>query len=86
MKKKIDWNINNFVTVKLTEHGLDLLRGYEMQFNRTGTNTERVEQYIAKIIENDYHIRLQGWDMMQIFGQHCYLGSPAIFELCNWGN
>lgn len=84
MKKKVDWNINNFVTVKLTEHGLELLKEHNKQFEHIRGNKERTEQQIAKVIENEYHLRLQGWDMMHIFGQHCYLGSRPIFELCNW--
>lgn len=84
MKKQVEWNINYYVTVKLTEHGLDIFKEYEHQFDNIRGNKEQTKTKVAEIIANDYQLRLQGWNMMQIFGNHCYLGSLPIFHECSW--
>lgn len=84
MKKIVEWNINNYVTVKLTDYGLRVFKEYQGQYDYIDGNAERTSAKVVEIIENSYTLRLQGWNMMNIFGSECYLGSKAIFHECVW--
>lgn len=84
MKKIVDWNINYYVTVKLTEFGLEIFKNYHSQYDKTPMFKPMTENKIAEIIANNYELRLQGWKMMQIFGSECYLGSKPVFHECIW--
>ena len=58
MKKIVDWNINYYVTVKLTEFGLEIFKNYHSQYDKTPRFKQMTENNIAEIIANEYQLRL----------------------------
>ena len=67
-------NINDNIKVKLTEHGLKLLKEHYGQLNKMFNVKKEV-----KLDENGYFTQ-QLWSVMQIFGTYMYNGAPTIFE------
>ena len=88
MNKIVDWNINNYVTVKLCDYGIEVYTKYLYNFynivSKSGNVEDLVSKRIEELCENDQTLRLQGWDMINIFGQELRLGSRPIFHECNW--
>lgn len=88
MKKQVDWNINNYVTVELCDYGVEVYTSYLQSFYgfvRKQENTDTlVDAKVSELHKNNNILRLQGWDMLSIFGEHLYLGSRPIFKECNW--
>lgn len=88
MKKQVEWNINNYVTVELCEYGIEIYKNHLTEMytliKQKGNIQEQVDSYIEKLNVNENKLRLQGWDMMCIFGNYLRLGSPAVFKECTW--
>lgn len=61
-------NTNIPVHVKLTEKGKELLNAY---YNKYG---------FSKEVSFDGYYTFQLWEVMQIFGQHIYIGCTVPFE------
>jgi hypothetical protein len=57
-------NINDYVHVKLTESGFDIIKN--------SIYSKSILQY-HHIKNNEYEIQL--WELMNIFGEHCYMGN-----------
>lgn len=84
------FNINNYVTVKLTEAGAQRLKNhhkelYDFLISKNGRTTIRTpEQYDAQLDkeleENDMKIRMQGWEFMEKLGHKCGPGYPQLFK------
>ena len=71
-------NLNNYVKVKLTKFGLDVLIKH---YNKYG-----ITAFLKKEIEDmgkDGEHKFQLWDFMQIFGEHLYLGAENVVESNN---
>lgn len=69
-------NLNDFVEVKLTDHGKEVLRNYQISHHWPVNENREVYQL---------------WHLMEIFGAHLYLGGKQIFEsneilLEDWGD
>jgi hypothetical protein len=68
-----DFNVNDHVLVKLTEHGRELRRRY---FARLGLP----DGLLPELKETDGWSRWQLWELMSIFGEHMYNGCRIPFE------
>ncbi len=68
-----EFNINEFVKVKLTHYGLMILRGYYDELYGK-THDERFLDYSIKQDESGY-ISFQMHELMRIFGQYLYVGN-----------
>ena len=79
---KAKWNINNYCTVQLTDYGVEIYKQYRDQFNNISGNAERIKAKLIDLADNDNKLRLQGWEMMHIFGNELYLGNQGVFHLC----
>ena len=79
---KAKWNINYYCTVQLTEYGVEVFKKYEEQFNHIKGNSERTKSKLKYLAANDNKLRLQGWEMMHIFGNEMFLGNQSVFNLC----
>lgn len=86
--KTVGWNINNYVTVELCDYGVEIYERYLHDLYDTVYKTEdsedRVNKKIIDLHVNNRKLRLQGWDMMRIFGDHLLLVAPTIFKECIW--
>lgn len=58
------FNINDYVKVKLTEHGKKILK----------------EKDINNSVDENGYTKFQLWDIMNIFGEYCILGCDVPFE------
>lgn len=83
------FNINNYVTVKLTPHGVQRLKDqhkefYEWMRNKGSTTIRTPEEYNRKLDEtlekNDMKYRMQGWMFMEKLGHQCGPGHRQLFE------
>jgi len=76
-----EFNLNEYVWVKLRKPGKDLLRAREVEWRKTSRielgELKRVEQQEA---ENDGWSRWQLWSLMSDFGQMIYPGCNPPFE------
>lgn len=88
MKKKVEWNINNYVTVELCDYGIEIYKNHLTEMynliKQKGNIQEQVDIRMQKLKANGNKLRLQGWDMINIFGNYLILGSPAVFKECIW--
>jgi len=71
---KVNFNLNKYVYVNLTEHGERLLDGYEEEMKRKSKGREFKERY------NKGFYRFQMWEFMKIFGDKVYNGAKNITE------
>lgn len=74
--KKAQFNINEYVRVKLTASGKLIYREY---FDSLGLQSKEAEAQIAKAIKGDW-LQEQLWVVMRIFGEHMVMGMPMPFE------
>lgn len=86
MRVKTVFNLNEYVHVKLTDLGLEILRDeYRDTFSPLSQPTaDKVDVHVARYVSAQYpgHHRFQTWEFMRIFGKHVYLGmNPQPFEM-----
>lgn len=67
------FNINNYVSVKLTDRGRDIHTNYWR-----GILPRR--EPVPAVVEVDGWSRWQMWELMHIFGSHCFNGCDPPFE------
>jgi hypothetical protein len=86
-------NINDIVRFKLSKHGEEVLKKYCDNINKEmkdyGMNMDGVDynkHYCKKIKgkKNGQYREEQIWQLMNIFGQHMYMGGKNIFEGNKW--
>lgn len=68
---KVQLNINNLTTVKLTDHGLAILQREAPYALTTSWFKEETSEYTSEL-----------WNIMRIFGNDLYMGSPNLFKDC----
>jgi hypothetical protein len=69
----IDFNINNFVYVKLTQRGRDILRANH-------DNHAKISEYEPPKEDSEGWSKWQMWELFANFGHHWYLGMDVPFE------
>lgn len=75
-KKRTPFNVNNYVWVRLTDHGRKILREqHEALFERSRNPPEW-----SAPKEQDGWSRWQLWDLMTQLGDYCYNGGQVPFE------
>lgn len=92
MKKQVNYNINDYVTVELCSYGVDIYEKYLFDLYTTLNNITQVYNNIVELVDkkitelhtNNRILRLQGWEMMNIFGKYLNLESQPIFKDCIW--
>jgi hypothetical protein len=70
-------NVNEKVSVKLTENGLEFLKEYSEEIDliqNTNNTFEHYQQYL-----NGDILTMQLWEIMNIFGSSFILGTPPPF-------
>lgn len=72
---KIEFNINEYVEVQLTSQGLEALKNYYLSFGLDPTNHCRVK--------HDNWMKIQLWELMNIFGPYMYNGNPDTMFTSN---
>jgi len=87
MARVADFNINDYVRVKLTPMGIEILKQRHeqlMSFYKKGS----IDEFNLRIDAEGYY-KTQMWDLMQTFGAHLGLGARLPFEtniiLCTEG-
>lgn len=81
MEQLIDFNLNDYVYVRITPRGFDMLSARDAEFNAkfgaitlTGSSRRSAEQV------GQGHTRWQLWDLISTFGAGIYLGCVPPFE------
>ena len=77
----MQFNINDRVRVKLTDHGRQLHRkAHEAFWSQPGLGSIRRSQYEAPKEDAEGWSVWQMWSLMETFGKHCGLAKPLPFE------
>jgi hypothetical protein len=69
------FNINDYVRVKLTDHGRKILDDQHTEFKKVMPSAEPIHKP-----DEDGWCKFQLWELMSIFGQHLYNGCQIPFE------
>ena len=81
MKEYQDFNINNYVKVKLTEKGKYI---YYHQFDDINECRQKIGCKPLNPLELKYddegYVEIQMWHLMEIFGEHLYNGCEIPFN------
>lgn len=72
----LKFNLNDFVKVKLTDHGIDL---YYHQYDDLISRGAKLTRSYPKIDDSGY-TEFQLWRFMQIYGKHMANGAPSVVE------
>jgi len=72
----MNFNINDYVKVKLTYHGMDILR---KNHAKIFAHTYKVPDFVPPIVDEDGYTEFQMWYLMQEFGEYIYLGCENPF-------
>lgn len=76
MSESATYNINNYVLVKLTSYGLDIMRRARESFVSRYPSV----QWTEPAPDAEGYVRFQMWELMQLFGEHIRMGGPVPFE------
>ena len=73
------FNINNYVEIKLTQYGKDILKEKE---DKIFTEYPSLKEYLYKYkVNNRGYLKLQLWEVMSIFGDYLGNGCDTPFEM-----
>lgn len=73
------FNINNYVEIKLTQYGKDILKEKE---DKIFTEYPSLKEYLYKYkVNNRGYIKLQLWEVMNLFGSYLGNGLQNPFEI-----
>ena len=83
--EEVEFNINYYVKVRLTDHGKALLR---KQYEELIARFPKISyEYIEPKIDKDGYTRFQLWDLMSRLGEYTSIVLPPAFEtniiICN---
>lgn len=67
------FNINNWVKVKLTEEGLDLLE--QSHYDLYESIGKPPREWVKPVVDENGYSKFQMWDLMNKFGKYTTLGS-----------
>ena len=73
------FNINNYIEIKLTQYGKDILKEKE---DKIFTEYPSLKEYLYKYkVNNRGYLKLQLWEVMNIFGSYLGTCCDAPFEM-----
>ncbi len=73
----MNFNVNDYVYVKLTAHGYEILRKNWEYFG-----TDILFQEPKESVEYPGYVQFQMWELMREFGPHLGVGTPLLpFEM-----
>jgi len=75
---QVEWNVNDYVRFRLTRRGKEIWVKY-LQSLRDMTG--RPDTHLDSTNMNE-EIRMQGHEMLLMFGEHCFLGPITPFKDC----
>jgi len=82
MENTMTFNVNDYVFVKLTEYGKKALdrkaRMRNVLMEMQGIHS--VFELYPESTEFPGYYRFQMWELMSIFGEHCFNGAELVFE------
>lgn len=80
-KRYVKFNVNNFVRVQLTEHGLKVHRAaYDVLFSHLPPHAREHFPYLPPDTDKDGWSRFQMWDVLKTFGPHVWMtGKPCFW-------
>ena len=77
--KEVEFNINQYSKVKLTDVGLSILENDHNHFQELRKKEYRREWSPPKLDDNGYY-KCQMWQLMQTFGDHIGLAKHMAFD------
>jgi len=78
----IEFNINEYIYVKLTDVGrLIHQQDHQAFVAAIPTLSASMKLYRPPAVDAEGYSKFQGWRLMQLFGPHMQLGGPNPFDL-----
>jgi len=79
-------NINDYVKIKLTDYGKEVLKETKEEFltsfNKRYNTKHTVDSFFEKIeYDKEGYTKFQLWHLMEIFGDYMYNGADNVFDL-----
>lgn len=74
------FNVNNYVRVKLTEEGRQILRDEYAKRAAQHPADYFGWSYVEPVADQEGYVRFQLWSFMQKFGPHMHLGMKMPFD------
>ncbi|MFK5282175.1 hypothetical protein ACI3PL_21705, partial [Lacticaseibacillus paracasei] len=75
--KQINFNLNGYISVKLTEAGIKEL---ERQHAELASQVPSIGKYVPYSVDEDGYTRFQGWNLMNRLGHMTHLCSDLPFQ------
>ncbi len=80
-----EFNINDYVNIKLTETGIAILKNRHDNILKNYANNPEVLKILGEFnapIDDNGYTQMQLWEVMHIFGDYLYHGNPNLpFEM-----
>lgn len=73
-----EFNINSYVKVKLTEDGQQAVVSFNKEIDESSDEKQTMTR--ANNVDEDGYIKLQLWELMRVFGQHCSVDANNLFK------
>jgi hypothetical protein len=74
---KIEYNLNDYVYVKLNDLGRKVHRDNHSKFLSDDLMNRL---YREPVVDENGYCKFQMWDFMHIFGEHTCMGCPSCFD------
>lgn len=75
-------NINEFIKVKLTDHGKDIYEHSNDSLMAKPEN-EKIKKWLTPLpleYDDEGYVQFELWKFMEIFGKHMWNGAPQIIK------
>lgn len=80
----IKFNTNNYVKVRLTEKGKSVLHDYANKGDQVLPNSSIKKDVLNRHApDSENYSKFQMWQLINIFGSHCFNGNSNVFEDCS---
>lgn len=74
---KIKVNINEYIKVRLTAYGMDILTQYYLSNFKSIGNEDKILAYMKSKFESDL-LKIQMWEFFSIFASNLFNGCEAV--------
>jgi hypothetical protein len=82
MRPSAQFNLNDSVTVHLTEHGVNILRKKHVEFQKRWSRIAgKTYRYVEFVPPKDNMYTTQMWMLMEVFGEHMGIARENPFDL-----
>ncbi len=75
MSKEIEFNLNDYIKVKLTDKGQQFLKD---RHDRLYETIAKHKDFVPAVVDADGYSKWQAWHFMSIFGERMHMGMQPL--------